>query len=150
MSRPFGRRRGGISVHLDHGAREVLMSLPDYLDRSGDAGGRLDYRAHPGDPAAEARYRDLVGDSLQVMRREDRAVLAGTVGATTLTQDEAGSWLRVIGEARLALASSLDITDDGWEQEVGPGSDPRFVLLGFLGHLQDRLVAVLEFSPPGR
>ncbi len=143
MKQPFVRRGDTIRVRLPEDAREMLAALPDLLAAAGDAGGRLDYRVHPADPAAEARYRDLVGDSLDSLRVDDRALMAANVAATTIGLDEAESWMRVIGEARLALAARLGISEDGWETASDPSSDPELALLHYLGFLQDRLVAIL-------
>ena len=52
--------------------------------------------------------------------------------------------MRVIGEARLVLASRMGITDDGWEAELERGNDPELALLGWLGYLQDAAVETLS------
>ncbi|HAX81293.1 MAG TPA: hypothetical protein DCY40_01840 [Actinobacteria bacterium] len=146
MTQPFSRRGDRVRVHLDAGTRELLASLPELLEQSGDADSRLDYRVHADDPAAEARYRELVGDSLDDLRREDRSVLRRAAAADTLDPEEAEAWMRVIGEARLVLAGRLGIVADGWEDDADPERNPEIALLTYLGYLQDRLVAVLTPS----
>ncbi|MBI5158462.1 MAG: DUF2017 family protein [Acidimicrobiia bacterium] len=143
MSTPFTRKGAEVRVRLDADARAVLAALPDLLGGSDDAGGRLSYRAHPGDEEAEARYRDLVGDSLDDLRGEDRSTLLRSVGEGTIGLEEAEAWMRVIGEARLVLAARLGIEHDGWETEADPGQSPEMALLGYLGYLQDGLVGAL-------
>ena len=143
MSAPFTRRGDEVRVRLDRDSRDVLAALPELLTGSDDAGGRLSYQVHPDDPAAEERYRELVGDSLDELRDEDRSTLMRSVGATTIGVEDAESWMRVIGEARLVLAARLGIEQDGWEDEADPAQSPELALLTYLGYLQDRLVAIL-------
>lgn len=146
MSQPFVRKGDRVRVHLDAGTRELLASLPELLEQSDDAEGRFDYRIHPDDPAAEARYRELVGDSLDDLRSEDRSVLRRAGAADTIDPEEAEAWMRVIGEVRLVLAGRLGIVADGWEEDAAPEQSPEMALLTYLGYLQDRLVAVLTMS----
>jgi hypothetical protein len=146
MSQPFVRSGALVRVRLDPGTRELLASLPELVEQSGDAEGRFDYRIHPDDPAAEARYRELVGDSLDDLRRGDRTVLRRAAAAETLEPDEAEAWMRVIGEARLILAGRLGIVADGWEEDADPEQSPEMALLGYLGYLQDGLVTALTTS----
>lgn len=146
MSRPFVRTGDRVRVHLDADTRELIASLPDLLEQSGDAEGRFDYQVHPDDPDAEARYRELVGDSLEDLRRSDRLVLRRAAAADTLDLEDAEAWMRVIGEVRLVLAGRLGIVADGWEDDADPEQSPEMALLTYLGYLQDRLVAVLPTS----
>ena len=146
MSQPFVRKGDRLQVNLDAGTRELLATLPELLDHSDDPEGRFDYRVHPDDPAAEARYRELVGDSLDDLRRDDRSVLRGAAATDALDPEEAEAWMRVIGEVRLVLAGRLGIVADGWEEAADPEQSPEMALLTYLGYLQDRLVAVLTAS----
>lgn len=143
MSRPFVRDRNGIRVALGGVERSAMFQLPSLVRRGGDAGGRLDYRAHPDHADREAGYRDLVGDGLAELRSEDHRLFLAGLEAGRLDGDQAEAWLRVIGEARLILAAGLGIDHDGWENEADPTSSPEMALLGFLGFLQERLIAVL-------
>lgn len=143
MRGPFARDEREIVVRLGDLERTALAALPEMLDRGGDAGGRLTYVAHPDDEAADRRYRDLVGASLEEARQQDRSVFLSGLGRERIDADEAEAWLRVIGEARLLLAHALGVEDDGWEDESQPAEDAEMALLLYLGHLQDRLVEVL-------
>ena len=140
MTDPFVREGDRVRVRLDPAVRELLAALPGLLDEAGD-GGRLDYRTHPNDAEAEARYRDLVGDTLGEMRSADRAVLAATASEAEISVDDATAWMRVLGEGRLVLAERVGISEDGWE--YGDDTRPEMAVLRYLGYLQDHLVDVL-------
>jgi hypothetical protein len=143
MSGPFTRQGDEVRVKLDRDTRDVLAGLPELLAGSDDADGRLTYRVHPDDAEAEERYRELVGDSLDDLRRGDREALVRGIGDSTIGIEDAEAWMRVIGEARLVLAARLGIERDGWEEDADPAQNPEMALLTYLGYLQDRLVAIL-------
>ncbi len=136
----------GDEIRLEVGSRErdALRSATALLDIGGDAGGRLDYTAHPDDPKADAGYRELVGDDLDHLRQLDRGVFddfaAGAPGSPATVE----AFMRVIGEARLVLADRLGIEDDGWEAEMDIRSDPELALMAWLGSLQEAAVGVLN------
>jgi len=144
VTEPFTRSGDMVQVHLSRSEISVLEDLPELVAGEGDVGGRLAYTAHPGDAEAEARYLDLIGDDLDRLRAADRKAFAGGLGATSITLEVAEAWMRVVGEARIVLASRLGITEDGWEEEAERTRDPEMALLGYLGYLQDALVGALE------
>lgn len=141
MSGPFRLEAGRVTLRLGSGERAALMSVPVLLEDGADAGGRLDYTAHPDDPEADRRYRDLVAGDLDDLRRDDRAAFDQVVAAAPVEPDAIEAFMRVIGEARLVLAAHLGIEDDGWEYETV--DDPEMALLGWLGWLQDAAVRTL-------
>ncbi|OFW66196.1 MAG: hypothetical protein A2Z12_07310 [Actinobacteria bacterium RBG_16_68_21] len=144
MTEPFVRTGDGVRVHLSKAEIAVLRGLPEVIAADGDAGGRLDYRAHPDDPTAEARYRDLIGEDLNRLRAADRRAFTRGLGRGEVTVEDAEAWMRVVGEARIVLAARLGITDDGWEDDARTTRDPEMALLAYLGYLQDALVTALS------
>lgn len=142
---PSGDR---IAVRLRSWERRLVgfaADLLDGLEPDDPAGSRLDYVAHADDPDAEERFRDLTAGMLEEARTADRTAVRATLAAPGLTGEEAESWLRVIGEARLVLASRAGVEDDGWEGAAAPpGKAAEWALLHGLGYLQDRLVAALD------
>jgi len=148
VSRAFRRTKGGVSVRLSGRERGILAALPELVaavDPGEPAASRLDYRAHPDDPDAEAAYRDLTFGMLEEARRRDRAEFEASLGSDVLTASEADAWLRVIGEARLVLAARLGIDHDGWEHRGGGAEPVEMSLLRLLGAWQDDLVdAVID------
>jgi hypothetical protein len=143
VSDPFRRSGTRIRVRLSAEERAVLATLPDVITAVDDAGGRFDYRAHPDDPEAEDRYRDLVGEDLASGREADRRRYVESLAESTIEPDTAEAWMRVVGDARLALAYRLGIEDDGWEEHHDPSASPDAALLAYLGYIQDALVRAL-------
>lgn len=127
---------------LEPEEREVLESVAALIDAGGDAGGRLDYSAHPDDPEADARYRELLAGELDALRGEDRGSFERMVAGEALDADGLGAFMRVVGDARLVLASRLGIEHDGWETSADR-NDPRVAMLGWLGYLQESAVELL-------
>jgi len=144
MTEPFLRSGSTVEVRLSDSEISVLADLPELISREGDADGRLAYVAHADNPAAEERYRDLIGDDLDRLRAADRSAFTKALGTTSLTLEEAEAWMRVIGEARIVLAGRLGITEDGWEEEAANTRDPEMALLGYLGYLQEGLIGALS------
>jgi hypothetical protein len=142
VKEPFSRTGGGVAVRLGADERQVLRGLTEVIEAAGDADGRFAYTAHPDDAESEHGYRALLGDSLDTARGEDRATMTATLDAKVLDEEAAMAWMRVIGDARIALAHRLGIEDDGWEEARDP-TDPETALLMYLGYLQDTLVRVL-------
>ena len=112
-------------------------------DDGDPASARLTYDARPDDADASRQFRDLTAADLDEARRSDREAFLRTVDSLVITDDEAEAWMRVIGDARLALAARIGITEDGWEAGVGPGQPPELLLVSYLGGIQDALVRVL-------
>ena len=143
MTGPFVVTGNEISLSVGVDEQSALRSVPTLLDIGGDAGGRLDYTTHPDDPDADARYRELIGDDLTRLRRADRGAFDTFVSGEPGSPETLEAFMRVIGDARLALANLLGIEADGWESETDMRSDSELALLGWLGHLQDAAVEVL-------
>lgn len=141
MTGPFVRRANLVELRLSDAERSVLRAA-SVIAIDGDAGERLSYAAHPDDPAAEARYRDLVDGELDSLRRADRAVFEEVVSGVPVSPELIEAFMRVVGEARLVLAERVGIEDDGWEL-TEPSGDPEMALLVWLGYLQDAAVAAL-------
>jgi hypothetical protein len=139
---PFEVSADEYRLRLEPIERAVLRSIVGVLDLGDDAGGRLDYTAHPGDPDADRRYRDLVAGSLDELRVEDRRRFETVVSGAASPPAAVESFMRVVGEIRLILAARAGIEDDGWEQDAAT-DDPEVAMLGWLGHLQDAAVGVL-------
>jgi hypothetical protein len=149
---PFRVERSGrIETTLDDASWSILGTMPDYLagldgDRSDPAVARLYPPGHPDDEEAERRFRSLVTPGLRHARSKDLEAFVAVVAGRpdSLSAAEASVWLRVLGEARLAIAARAGVVGeapDGWD-EAEPES-PEIALVHFLGYLQGSLAAAL-------
>lgn len=143
MTGPFLVDGDEVALEIGRAERDVLASALQLLEHGGDADGRLTYSVHPEDPDADDRYQQLVGDSLNDLRRSDRSRFEVVISGDAVGFEEVEAFMRVVGEARLALASRIGIEEDGWEADAGAAEDPELALLGWLGYLQDAAVHVL-------
>lgn len=147
MSAPFRLDGGDVTVRLTEFERELLARLPAILasvgtDDDDPAAVRLTPVTYPGDPAEEAHLRGVTMAELDSQRQADREALASSAKRERISIEEAEGWLRVIGEARLALAARAGITEDGWQ--AGRLPEPMGTALHLLSALQDELVGVLS------
>ena len=148
---PFSWDGSAIRVSLGPEERAFLPTLLVLLetvvpDRGDPAAERLDPPAYEADPEAEREYRRLMAGELEDARAADRQRFAASVETDQLDREDAESWLRVLGDARLTLAARKGITrdDDHWEDRVG--DDPELGMLAYLGFLQGSLVDALAAS----
>jgi len=148
VRRPFKTHRDGVAVRLSATERHFLQGLPVLLEDvdahpDDPAFARLHVEAYPDDPDAQSEMAEYSGSQLAEVRESERAQFAAILETdqAVLTLDEAEGWLTVLGDARLALAARLEITEPGWEETNE--EDPVRITLGFLSFLQDQLVEVL-------
>ncbi len=148
MTPGFRRRGPEIDLDLSPAETELLSLAVPLLEGAvaGDPGpGRSParyphFRAHPGDDEAEAHFRDLTAGSLEADREADRRRFTASLERGTLGTEDAAAWLRVLGEARLALAGRLGVAETGWEQAR---PSPGLALLHLFGSVQDEMAALL-------
>ena len=165
---PFRRNRhNGFDVILEAGEAAVLTRLCEEMTTllSADEDKtsadpvleRLFPRAYldPTEEEAESDWQRLVHDDLVSGRRKSLASVEGTLtGATvrrgrfemTISEDQAQDWLAVINDARLALGTRLQVTEDLDLSGLDPG-DPDtapYAVYWWLGVLEERLVDVLS------
>lgn len=152
MTGPFRKVAGGIELTMEPWECAALETIPGLLDSIGAPGedpaaDRLDQAPYPDDPEASAEFRRLMADEMAQSRAADRSAFALTVEqaprGVILSRGESEAWLRVLGDARLVLASRLGIDQDGWEDQFSK-DDPTIALLHYLGWLQQSLADTLE------
>lgn len=170
MARTFKRNKSTrkLDVVLEPGEAAVLTRLLEELTALLDADGagdaeqsdpvleRLFPRAYldPTEEAAESEWQRFVHDDLVVGRRQavqtvERSLAGALVrkGRLELSLDDEGAqaWLAVINDARLALGTRLEVTEDMDLSRLDP-DDPDtapYAVYWWLGVLEERLVDVL-------
>jgi len=153
----FSAGRDGIEARLPAGEIAVLSRLVPLLgavgiDADDPARSRLEPTVYEDDPAASREFNRLVGAELGDARAEDRERFAMTLADATsgvvLSGADAAAWLRVLGAARIVLASRNGLFDDGLPE--GIPTDPETALVMLLGYLQEELVEEMLASMEDR
>jgi hypothetical protein len=166
-------RRGGIQATLETAEAAVLIQLCREL--SGllpDAGGepkeddpvvaRLFPRAYldPTEEEAESEWQRFAHPDLVEGRKEAVETFLRTLAGArqhhgalevTLAPEEAGAWLAVVNDARLALGTRLEVTEDTVPANFDP-DDPAtapFTVYWWLGYLEEYLVDTLASGTDG-
>jgi hypothetical protein len=85
----------------------------------------------------------LVQGDLDRARTADRNRFLDTVSQESISEEDAEVWLRVVGDARLALGARLGITDDEWERDHSLTESSEGAALYYLGYIQDALARAL-------
>jgi Domain of unknown function (DUF2017) len=166
---PFRRNRsGGFDVVLEAGEAAVLTRLCEELttllnaDEAPAEGTdpvleRLFPRAYldPTEEEAESDWQRLVHGELVDGRRRALATVEGTLAAAevrrgrfalTLSEEQVQAWLAVLNDARLALGTRLEVSEDMDLSGLDP-DDPDtapFAVYWWLGVLEERLIEALS------
>jgi hypothetical protein len=143
LRRPVKRTRSGrFQLHLSGMERDLLRSLPgqlrELLGTDDPSLKRLFPPAYPDDPALEAEYRKLVRDDLVSGRTAALDVMAATVDATDLDEQQLTGWLSALNDIRLVLGTQLDVSED----DIGADT-PRYELYRYLTYLEEMVVEAL-------
>ena len=138
-------RRSPGQVIRDEAGNPVgspLVLSPESTAPADPALARLLPDAYRDDAAASAEHRQLTEAGLITRKLDSAAFVAESLAQGAVELDEAGaiSWLRVLGDLRLALAARLGIESDDDAERIGD-AEP---LYGWLGWLQGSLVEVLD------
>jgi hypothetical protein len=138
-----------VEVSLGPSERAALAAAASVVasvgtDEDDPARRRLSPPAYADDATADREFRRLMAEELGAVRRFDLSVFGSTLasGRRKLQTDEAESWLRVIGDARLVLAArrGMQVDDD---RESRPVDVPGLEILAWLGWIQQELVESL-------
>lgn len=127
-------------------AQEMQVLLEAEIPRSDPVARRLMPAAYE-DRAEQARYEEVVGDSLRTAKAESLAAMERALGsggpvAIELSGDELAAWLSVIADLRLAIGTRLEVTEEVMAGDVDPSDPnaPALSVLHWLGWLQESMV----------
>jgi hypothetical protein len=122
-------------------------------DPSDPAPARLHPAAYPDDELGSAELVRLTKEDLAEGRSADVDVFSRQLAASgegiTISSADAAAWMRVLGSARIVLASRRGLFD---LDDLGglPNDDPDVALVNLLGAYQQTLAEVLLASMPER
>lgn len=155
--RLFATRDGSIVPRLSDFEVAILRMVPRLIDSVGGwdddpAAERLTPEVFADDPERSAEFRRLAGELIDAGRAEDAAALDDLIESAAagipLTEQQAGSWMRAINQARLILGARLGIEEDGWEETSSfAPDDPHVVLLHLLSRIQGDLIRAVSRLP---
>ncbi len=148
---------GTFEVHLPAHQRAWLRDLPEQLRElvsDGDvkddpALRRLFPVAYPDDQEMAVEYDAMVRDDLAEERLAAAELMARTLDAEHLSEDEALAWLSTLNSLRLVLGTRLDITE-GFDLDLIDDDDPEasaYLLYAFLTELEASIVEALSEPP---
>jgi Domain of unknown function (DUF2017) len=143
------KRRGRIQVRLDERERDALLDIIARLQTHISRALATTPRAYD-DETKQAEFDRWVRPEIERGYEADLDVLRDSLGAgedlLVLTEAQVYAWLRGFNQLRLAAASLLGITEDGWESDASDElrARPEFGMLMALGLLQEDLLAALE------
>ena len=112
--------------------------------------------AYRDDPAAAGDFRRYTDAELRAGKRANAQVVGASLpehpGKMTLDRDQADAWLGWLNDVRLALGTSLGVTE-ATDPDDYADDDPAYQALqvySWLGWLQESLLSCLEPRPPQR
>jgi hypothetical protein len=141
----------GVEIQLSSAEIAILSRLPSLLgsvgsDPTDPAPKRLHPAAYPNDEEGSAELARLTKDDLAEGRTADVDVFARQLPETgdgiTISSADAEAWMRVLGSARIVLASRRGLFDLEDLAEL-PNDDPDVALVNLLGAYQQTLAEVL-------
>jgi hypothetical protein len=169
MSRRFVRKGDVVRLTLSEPERELLVGLPEQLralyvnDAADDpVTQRLFPRAYL-DPTEEAKERewealvrpDLLAERLAALEQVIGALAGAEPGrrgrlVLDLGEDDVPALLGVLNDARLALGTTLEVTEETDIGALDPSDPafPAFAAYGWLTYLQGELIETLLGGMP--
>jgi hypothetical protein len=147
---PFLPDPGGVLVTLDPDDVELLSQIPEFLRTVGTVEGdpaseRLQVPVYLDDPEASDEWWRLMGSDLDSSRTADRSafelIVEAAAEGTVASIAEAEAILRVLNEARLALAARLNVNiEDDYDRLDSADRGA----LDYLAGMQALLIEVLS------
>jgi Domain of unknown function (DUF2017) len=148
---------GTTRVELDREEAALLRNLiaeMRTLMNENTPGDRVLERLMPAayeDPHEQAKYKEVVGDSLRQAKLDaldvvDHALEGNGDVQAIVTEEQAPAWLGVIADIRLALATRVGVTQEMMDRELDP-SDPvsaPLSIVHWLAWLQESMIETLD------
>ena len=142
-------RAGSFQLRLPPEERDLLRTLPgqlrELLETDDPSLRRLFPPAYVDEPELEEEYRRLMADDLVRRRQAALDIVEETIDAEQVDEEQLTAWMGAINDLRLVLGTRLDVSED-MDIEALEDDDPltpAFALYGYLGWLQEQIVAAL-------
>ena len=159
--RPRRIRRGAdgsYELRLPPAERSLLAQLPEALltmldtARAGASAApeavRLFPPAYPDDKDAERAYRETMHADLVERHRAAFSMMAATVGARSLDEEQITCWLGALNDVRLVLGTTLGVSEEGPPPLAGDVDAARWSLYNYLSLLVEQLVDAMTGALP--
>ena len=155
-ARPRIRRiaPGQYELRIPRAHREILRSLPGQLRSviKSDHPGlrRLFPPAYPDDPVRAAEYDEMVRADLLAEKEKSLEIMEKTIDADRLDAELMGAWLSALNDLRLFLGTTLDVTEETYEQPIrqdDPNAQP-LAIFAYLGWLEELVVEAMAGDLP--
>jgi hypothetical protein len=145
---------GQFELRIPRAHREILRSLPGQLRTvlSSDHPGlrRFFPPAYPDDPVRTAEYDAMVRAELLAEKEKSLEIMEKTIDADRVDAELLGAWLSALNDLRLFLGTSLDVTEDTYEQPIRD-DDPNaraLAIFAYLGWLEELVVDAMAGDLP--
>ena len=139
---------GGFDVAIPSGVRAMLGDmvgdLDELLSSDSDNVRRVFPTAYPDDPEREAGYQALVRGELIERHRASAEVIAATIDADHLTEEQLTSWMTATNALRLVFGTALDVSEDD-DRAIDPDDPDAAARIAYqvLTELVDDMVQAL-------
>jgi uncharacterized protein DUF2017 len=140
---------GEYEVKIPAAHRELLRQLPGQLRsiiHSDHPGLRRFFPpAYPDDPVRAAEYDAMVREELVAGRKRSLEIMERTIDADRLDAELMAAWLSALNDLRLFLGTSLDVTEETYEQPIRE-DDPNsqaLAIYSYLGWLEEQAIDAL-------
>jgi hypothetical protein len=155
-ARPRVRRigPGQYELRIPRAHREILRSLPgqlrSVLDSDHPGLRRFFPPAYPDDPVRAAEYDAMVREELLAEKQKSLEIVEKTIDVDRLDAELMGAWLSALNDLRLFLGTSLDVTEETYEEPI-PNDDPNaqaLAIFAYLGWLEELVVEAMAGDLP--
>lgn len=145
---------GEFTLRIPAADRRILRQLPGQLRsvlRSDHPGLRRFFpSAYPDDPDKSAEYDAMVREELLAGKEQSLEIFERTIEADRLDAEGLGAWLGALNDLRLFLGTSLDVTEETYEEPLPP-DDPNaqaYAIYAYLSWLEEQVVEALAGDLP--
>lgn len=137
-------KAGDVDVRLDETLRALLHQASEELREvllveDDEQTKRLYPTAYPDDEKLEEGYQAIVHDQLLMARLDGIDLLQRTIHETTISAEDADSWMNTVNQIRLVLGTQLDVGENEIDINEDDPLAPNHVVYQVLSHVLEEL-----------